>query len=291
MSFIIISGLSGSGKSIALQALEDIGFYCIDNLPAALLPHFAHEMDDMRSEFSDIAVGIDARNRLFLDAAPMNLEKLRALGVDYRIIFLEADEAVLMKRFKETRRRHPLTDTKTPLLESIRLEKARLEPLSLSCTRRIDTTHTTAQQLRQLIYEYARGASTRGITLLFESFGFKHGTPLDADYVFDVRCLPNPYWEQGLRALTGRDPAVAAFLESHPEVAAMQEHIADFLARWLPGFEQENRSYLTVAIGCTGGQHRSVYLAERLAAHFRKQGINTQIRHRELTEGIASAAP
>ncbi len=291
MSFIIISGLSGSGKSIALQALEDIGFYCIDNLPAALLPHFAHEMDDMRSECSDIAVGIDARNRLFLDAAPMNLEKLRALGVDYRIIFLEADEAVLMKRFKETRRRHPLTDTKTPLLESIRLEKARLEPLSLSCTRRIDTTHTTAQQLRQLIYEYARGASTRGITLLFESFGFKHGTPLDADYVFDVRCLPNPYWEQELRALTGRDPAVAAFLEGHPEVAAMQEHIADFLARWLPGFEQENRSYLTVAIGCTGGQHRSVYLTERLAAHFRKQGINTQIRHRELTEGIASAAP
>ncbi len=291
MSFIIISGLSGSGKSIALQALEDIGFYCIDNLPAALLPHFAHEMDDMRSEFSDIAVGIDARNRLFLDAAPMNLEKLRALGVDYRIIFLEADEAVLMKRFKETRRRHPLTDTKTPLLESIRLEKARLEPLSLSCTRRIDTTHTTAQQLRQLIYEYARGASTRGITLLFESFGFKHGTPLDADYVFDVRCLPNPYWEQELRALTGRDPAVAAFLEGHPEVAAMQEHIADFLARWLPGFEQENRSYLTVAIGCTGGQHRSAYLTERLAAHFRKQGINTQIRHRELTEGIASAAP
>ncbi|WP_297386577.1 RNase adapter RapZ [Acidiferrobacter sp.] len=291
MSFIIISGLSGSGKSIALQALEDVGFYCIDNLPAALLPHFAHQMADVRSEFSDIAVGIDARNRLFLDTAPMNLEKLRALGVDYRIIFLEADEAVLMKRFKETRRRHPLTDTKTPLLESIRLEKARLEPLSLSCTRRIDTTHTTAQQLRQLIYEFARGASTRGIMLLFESFGFKHGTPLDADYVFDVRCLPNPYWEQGLRALTGRDPAVAAFLESHPEVAAMQEHIADFLARWLPGFEQENRSYLTVAIGCTGGQHRSVYLAERLAAHFRKQGINTQIRHRELTEGIASAAP
>ena len=291
MSFIIISGLSGSGKSIALQALEDVGFYCIDNLPAALLPHFAHQMADVRSEFSDIAVGIDARNRLFLDTAPMNLEKLRALGVDYRIIFLEAEEAVLMKRFKETRRRHPLTDTKTPLLESIRLEKARLEPLSLSCTRRIDTTHTTAQQLRQLIYEFARGASTRGIMLLFESFGFKHGTPLDADYVFDVRCLPNPYWEQELRALTGRDPAVAAFLEGHPEVAAMQEHIADFLARWLPGFEQENRSYLTVAIGCTGGQHRSVYLTERLAAHFRKQGINTQIRHRELTEGIASAAP
>lgn len=284
MSFIIISGLSGSGKSIALQALEDVGFYCIDNLPAALLPHFANQMHSVRSEFSDVAVGIDARNRLFLDTAPMNLERLRALGVDYRIIFLEADEAVLMKRFKETRRRHPLTDPQTPLLESIRLEKALLEPLSSSCTRRIDTTHTSAQQLRQLIYDFARGTNTRGITLLFESFGFKHGTPLDADYVFDVRCLPNPYWEQGLRALTGLDPEVGAFLERHSEVAAMKEHIADFLARWLPGFEQENRSYLTVAIGCTGGQHRSVYLVEKLAAHFRKQGIYTQIRHRELTE-------
>ncbi len=287
MSFIIISGLSGSGKSIALQALEDVGFYCIDNLPAALLPHFANHVAGVGSEFSDIALGIDARNRLFLDTAPMNLEKLRAVGIDYRIIFLEADEAVLVKRFKETRRRHPLSNAQTPLLESIRLEKSLLEPLSLSSTRRIDTTHTSAQQLRQLIYEFARGSSTRGITLLFESFGFKHGTPLDADYVFDVRCLPNPYWEQSLRALTGRDQEVAAFLDRHPEVAAMQEHIADFLARWLPGFEQENRSYLTVAIGCTGGQHRSVYLVEKLAAHFRKQGISTQIRHRELTEGLS----
>ncbi|HUW98521.1 MAG TPA: RNase adapter RapZ [Acidiferrobacter sp.] len=289
MSFIIISGLSGSGKSIALQALEDVGFYCIDNLPAALLPHFAHQMDGVRSKFSDIAVGIDARNRLFLDEAPTNLERLRALGVDYRIIFLEADEVVLVKRFKETRRRHPLTDAETPLLESIRLEKALLEPLSLSCARRIDTTHTSAQQLRQLIYEFTRGTSTPGITLLFESFGFKHGTPLDADYVFDVRCLPNPYWEQNLRVLTGLDPEVAEYLERYPEVGAMKEHIGDFLARWLPGFEQENRSYLTVAIGCTGGQHRSVYLVDRLAAHFRKQGINTQIRHRELTEGITHA--
>ncbi len=283
MSFIVVSGLSGSGKSIALQALEDIGFYCIDNLPAALLPHFAEEMREVRTEVSDIAVGIDARNRLFLGGAPTNLERLRTLGIDYRIIFLEADEAVLVKRFKETRRRHPLTDAQTPLLEGIRLEKTLLEPLSLSSARRIDTTHTTAQQLRQLIYEFARGASTRGITLLFESFGFKHGTPLDADYVFDVRCLPNPYWERGLRSLTGQDAAVAAFLEQHADVATMFGHIADFLTQWLPGFERENRSYLTVAIGCTGGQHRSVYLAERLAAHFRARGINTQIRHRELS--------
>ncbi len=291
MSFIIISGLSGSGKSIALQALEDVGFYCIDNLPAALLPHFAQEMRGVRAAFADVAVGIDARNRLFLDTAPTSLDKLHALGVDYRIIFLEADEAVLVKRFKETRRRHPLTDARTPLLESIRLEKVLLEPLSSSCTRRIDTTHTSAQQLRQLVYEFARGTNTRGITLLFESFGFKHGTPLDADYVFDVRCLPNPYWEQNLRALTGLDPEVMAFLDGHPEVTVMAEHIRDFLARWLPGFERENRSYLTVAIGCTGGQHRSVYLAEKLATHFRNQGVHTQIRHRELTPGALQAVP
>ncbi len=283
MSFIIVSGLSGSGKSIALQALEDIGFYCIDNLPAALLPHFAEEMREVRGDFPDVAVGIDARNRLFLNGAPASLEHLRALGVDYRILFLEADEAVLVKRFKETRRRHPLTDAQTPLLEGIRLEKSVLEPLSLACARRIDTTHTTAQQLRQLVNEFSRGAGTRGITLLFESFGFKHGTPLDADYVFDVRCLPNPYWERGLRGLTGQDAAVVAFLERHADVAMMFGHIAEFLTQWLPGFERENRSYLTVAIGCTGGQHRSVYLTERLAAHFRGLGINTQIRHRELS--------
>ncbi|MHB1566491.1 MAG: RNase adapter RapZ [Acidiferrobacter sp.] len=290
MSFIIVSGLSGSGKSIALQALEDMGFYCIDNLPAALLPHFAEQMNSVPADFADVAVGIDARNRLFLDAAPMNLERLHALGVDYRIIFLEADEAVLVKRFKETRRRHPLTDAQTPLLEGIRQETALLEPLSLSCTRRIDTTHTTAQQLRQMIGEFARGSSVRGITLLFESFGFKHGTPLDADYVFDVRCLPNPYWEQRLRGLTGLDPEVARFLEAHGDVGAMFDHIAEFLTRWLPGFERENRSYLTVAVGCTGGQHRSVYLAERLATHFRSSGINTQIRHRELTQATTPEA-
>lgn len=283
MSFFIVTGLSGSGKSIALQALEDVGFYCIDNLPAALLPHFAEQMNGVRSEFTDVAVGIDARNRLFLNAAPMNLERLRALGVDYRIIFLEADEAVLIKRFKETRRRHPLTDGHTSLLEGIHLEKSLLAPLSFSCTRRIDTTHTNAQQLRQLIYEFARGAGTRGVTLLFESFGFKHGTPLDADYVFDVRCLPNPYWEQSLRILTGLDPEVGTFLEQHADVDLMFQDIIGFLSRWLPGFERENRSYLTVAIGCTGGQHRSVYLVERLARHFRDNGINTQIRHRELT--------
>ena len=281
MSFIIISGLSGSGKSIALQALEDIGFYCIDNLPAALLPHFADQMRAVRGEFADIAVGIDARNRLFLSGAPANLEHLRTLGIDYRIIFLEADESVLVKRFKETRRRHPLTDAQTPLLEGIRLEKSLLEPLSLSSARRIDTTHTTAQQLRQLIYDFARGASTRGITLLFESFGFKHGTPLDADYVFDVRCLPNPYWERGLRSLTGHDPAVAAFLEGHADVTTMFNHIAEFLTQWLPGFERENRSYLTVAIGCTGGQHRSVMIAEEVKKRLAKPGYRVKVIHRD----------
>lgn len=283
MSFLIISGLSGSGKSIALQALEDMGFYCIDNLPAALLPHFAqqvlHAGDD---NLKNAAVGIDARNRSFLDAVPPSLEQLESLGIHYRIVFLEAEEAVLVKRFKETRRKHPLTDQETPLLEGIRLEKELLEPLAFHAARRIDTTHTTPHQLRQLVYDFARGESTQGMTLLFESFGFKHGTPLDADYVFDVRCLPNPYWQSELRKHSGLDQPVVQFLERHDQVQAMFEQLRDFLERWLPHFEQEHRSYMTIAIGCTGGQHRSVYLAQRLAAHFAGKGIKTQIRHREL---------
>jgi UPF0042 nucleotide-binding protein len=283
MSFLIISGLSGSGKSIALQALEDMGFYCIDNLPAALLPHFAQQVlhaDD--DNLKNAAVGIDARNRFFLDAVPSTLEQLESLGIHYHIVFLEAEEAVLVKRFKETRRKHPLTDQDTPLLEGIRLEKKLLEPLAFHAARRIDTTHTTPHQLRQLVYDFAHGESTQGMTLLFQSFGFKHGTPLDADYVFDVRCLPNPYWQSELRKHSGLDRPVVEFLERHDQVQAMFEQLCDFLARWLPNFEQEHRSYMTIAIGCTGGQHRSVYLAQRLATHFAGKGIKTQIRHREL---------
>lgn len=283
MSFFIVSGLSGSGKSIALQALEDMGFYCIDNLPAALLPHFADAIAGQRSSLNNVAVGIDARNRAFLDGVPSGLETLERRGVKYRVIFLEAEESVLVKRFKETRRKHPLTDRDTPLLEGIRLEKELLEPLSFHAAKRIDTTHTTPHQLRHLVHDFARGEDTEGMTLLFQSFGFKHGTPLDADYVFDVRCLPNPYWQTELRKYTGLDAPVVAFLERHDQVRAMLDQLCGFLEGWLPNFEKENRSYMTIAVGCTGGMHRSVYLVERLAAHFAAKGIKTQIRHRELS--------
>jgi UPF0042 nucleotide-binding protein len=281
MSFLIVSGLSGSGKSIALQALEDMGYYCIDNLPAALLPPVARELTAGAER--RVAVGMDARNRAFLDALPASLKALRASGVDYRIVFLDANDAVLVKRFQETRRRHPLTNDGTPLLEGIRLERELLAPLATDPALRVDTSHITPHELRHRIHEFAQGSETRGITLLFQSFGFKKGTPIDADFVFDVRCLPNPHWQPDLRPLTGLDAGVAAFLERHEPVGRLFDDVRGLLERWLPAFEQEHRSYLTVALGCTGGQHRSVYLAKRLHDHFAAQGIKTQIRHRELS--------
>lgn len=282
MSFFIVSGLSGSGKTIALQALEDAGFYCIDNLPAALLPHFANQLLNGRDAIGNAAIGIDARNRAFLAHAPESLKQLQAQGIKYRIVFLDADESILVKRFKETRRKHPMTDATTPLVEAIRLEKRLLEPLAFAASLRIDTTHTTPHELRQQVQNFARGEETPGVTLLFESFGFKHGTPLDADYVFDVRCLPNPYWQPELRPHTGLEAPVIEFMQRYDEVQAMFDEIRGFLERWLPRFEREDRTYLTVAVGCTGGLHRSVYLVSRLADHFAAKGVKIQVRHREI---------
>jgi UPF0042 nucleotide-binding protein len=283
MSLLIVSGLSGSGKSLALQALEDMGYYCIDNLPAALLPHFAREIFGTPARApAHAAVGIDARNRSFLDALPAGLKELQSLGLDYQIIFLTAEESVLVKRFKETRRKHPLTNQSTPLLEGIRLEKTLLEPFSANAHLRLDTTHTTPHELRHLVHGFARSGETEGMTLLFQSFGFKKGTPLDADFVFDVRCLPNPHWQADLRPLTGLDGPVIEYLEKDPKVEAMFRQLTAFLEGWLPDFEAEHRSYMTIAVGCTGGQHRSVYLVRRLAEYFTNKGIKTQIRHREL---------
>ncbi len=282
MNLLIVSGLSGSGKTIALQALEDAGCYCIDNLPAALLPQLASQLRTILDRrVQNVAVGIDARNRAFLADVPQALEQLRALGVAYRIVFLEAEEAILIKRYKETRRRHPMLDDRTSLTEAIRLEKELLAPLADAATVRIDTTQTTPHELRHQLIGYARSPNA-GVTLQFLSFGFKHGTPLDADYVFDVRCLPNPYWQPELRALSGLDEEVSRFLEQYDEVHEMFAELRDFLERWLPRFEREDRTYLTIAIGCTGGMHRSVYLAKRLAEHFAAKGLKTQLRHREL---------
>ena len=284
MSLLIISGLSGSGKSITLHALEDSGFYCIDNLPAKLLPHLAEQVQESTdTPVARVAVGIDARNRTFLGELPDALRKLSELGVEYEIVFLEADDSILIKRYKETRRKHPLTDEDVSLLEGIALEKKRLNPLSSKATLRIDTTYTTPHQLRQQVREFALRPGTGALTLLFRSFGFKHGTPMDADYVFDVRCLPNPYWQPELRMHTGLDEPVIDFLQRQDAVDEMFQAISSFLEKWLPAFEQEHRTYLTIAVGCTGGQHRSVYLTERLARHFAGRNVQTQVRHRELT--------
>ena len=284
MDFFIVSGLSGSGKTVALQALEDLGYYCIDNLPADLLPHFTGALRDKGGQGSRrAAVSIDARNRGFLENLADSLQALEAQGLEPRILFLEADDATLFKRFSETRRRHPLTDAATPLAEAIRQERRLLAPLAARATRQIDTSATTPHELRARVRDIAGGLGAQGVSLLFQSFGYKHGAPLDADFVFDVRCLPNPYWEEALRARSGRDPEVADFLRSHAEVNQMIDEIAAFLERWLPAFDAEDRSYITVGIGCTGGQHRSVYVADRLAEHFARRRLDVHVRHRELT--------
>jgi len=287
MNFFLVSGLSGSGKSIALQALEDLGYYCIDNLPANLLSRFAEEVMKQGDRGTrDCAVSVDSRNREFLRSLPENLEALKKLGLHYKILFLEADEETLVRRFSETRRKHPLTDQRTALTEGIRREKQLLEPLATTASRRINTSSTTPQELRGLVRDFAGREIGESLTLLFESFGYKHSVPRDADFVFDARCLPNPYWEEGLRPLTGLDGKVREFFENSRHVTEMIKQIEGFMNYWLPAFQKENRSYITVAIGCTGGQHRSVYIADRLAAHFNGKPFNVQVRHRELPHSV-----
>jgi UPF0042 nucleotide-binding protein len=283
---LIITGLSGSGKSIALNALEDLGFYCIDNLPLGLLSAFAsHMLSAALQRYKNAAVGIDARN-LAEDFCrfPEILEDLRALGITCEILFLDAQDDTLLKRFSETRRKHPLTHDEIPLIEAIKMERRFLEPLAAQANLRIDTSVSTVRQLRRLIQERIANRAVGGLSILFESFGYKHGLPHDADFVFDVRCLPNPHWEPRLRPLTGLDSEVAEFLHQQVLVGQMYDQVKALLETWIPHFVAENRSYLTVAIGCTGGQHRSPYLADRLAKHFRAIYPNTLTLHRELPE-------
>lgn len=283
MDFIIVSGMSGSGKSIALHALEDLGYYCIDNLPAVLLPHLSDSLGQDNSDLSDrAAVSIDSRNRQFLEAVPASLQHLRDSGLAVRIIFLLSDEKTLVRRYSETRRRHPLTDSTTSLIDGIAEEHRLLSPLEQDADRRIDTTTTSPYELRAMIRQFAIGDAHTGTTLIFKSFGFKYGTPSDADYVFDVRCLPNPYWETELRDRTGLDESVISFLEKDTAVIELVGQIITFLEHWLPHYDAENRSYLTVALGCTGGQHRSVYMAQQLASHFRPREAPVQVAHRDL---------
>jgi UPF0042 nucleotide-binding protein len=280
----IITGLSGSGKTIALHTLEDLGYYCIDNLPVCLLEAFAEHLISAAPKkiFAKTAVGIDARSQSeHIPNLPQMINAIREQGIQCEIIFLEAQPDTLIRRFSETRRRHPLSDDNRSLDEAIKQERILLEPLISTADLCIDTTHTTLHELRDLIQARMAG-DRRRVSLLFESFAFKHGVPRDVDFVFDVRCLPNPHWKTELRPLTGLSSQVAAFLELCDETHLMLDDLIRFLERWIPRFEADGRSYLTIAIGCTGGQHRSVYITDRLYNHFQSQGLQALSRHREL---------
>ncbi|WP_036300892.1 RNase adapter RapZ [Methylotenera sp. L2L1] len=272
---IIVTGLSGSGKSIALRALEDSGYYCIDNLPATMLATIADHLD---ADHKRIAISIDSRS-IAIETLPVHIDQLKSKSIDVQVLFLESNVETLVKRFSETRRKHPLSKASITLAESIALERDLLGGLG-SLGHVIDTSYLSANTLRGWVKEVVSIEHT-GLTLLFTSFGFKHGIPLDADFVFDVRCLPNPHYDPALRDLTGRDEKVQDFLKDHATVNEMMHDIRNYVEKWLPCFVSDNRSYLTVAIGCTGGQHRSVYLVEQLSQYFQdKQKVLT--RHREL---------
>jgi UPF0042 nucleotide-binding protein len=276
MRLIVVSGLSGSGKSVALDMLEDLDYYCVDNIPAGLLPGFiAYTVRTSESTYRQTAVGVDARNRPEdLAEVPRLVETLGKSGIACE---------TLLKRFSETRRRHPLTRHGVGLTEALEQEERLLAPLANAADLTIDTSRLSVHELRELIRGRVVERAKSGPSLLFQSFAYRHGVPDDADFVFDARALPNPYWDPALRELTGRDELVTRFLDKEAEVNLFFEDVRDFIARWLPSLVRSNRSYLTVAVGCTGGQHRSVYLAERLAAHFRGSEGVALVRPRDLT--------
>jgi len=286
MQLFLISGLSGSGKSVALKVLEDNGYYCVDNLPVELLPSLVDNLQ--QAGYTRVAVSIDVRSGGNVQQLPQHITRLREQGMDVHLLFLEAQTDTLVKRFSETRRRHPLSDTGSAtdgkqgltLPECVQRERELLAEIG-NIGHHIDTSEVGANTLRLWVRDFIHLDRVR-LTLLFESFGFKHGLPLDADLVFDVRCLPNPHYDPALRPLTGRDTAVAEFLEKTPLTQKMFDDIRGFIENWLPHYVDDNRSYLTIAVGCTGGQHRSVYLVERLAHHFEQTQRQVLLRHREL---------
>jgi RNase adapter protein RapZ len=280
---IVVSGLSGSGKTIALRTLEDLDYYCVDNLPSALLPAFVAAVAQAQPGLHQrLAVGIDVRNRAEdLNKLPQVLAALGQQGIEHQLIFLDARDDVLFKRYSDTRRRHPLTGEGLSLSDAIARERKLMRPLSSIAERVIDTSDLNVHQLRRLIATEL-GMAGGPLSLMFESFAYKRGVPADADFVFDARCLPNPHWDAQLRPLSGRDAAVRKWLEDKPEVGQYLGQVRDFLDAWLPRFEAENRSYVTICVGCTGGRHRSVYLCERLAEHFRATREQVLTFHREL---------
>ena len=278
---VVLTGMSGGGKTVALRALEDLEFYCVDNLPSALLPQVVVAATRGDSHRRRIAVGVDVRNRdEDFRHMPEVLSALAA-SVQVHLIFLDCSDAVLMKRFSETRRRHPLAARGMSLADAIAEERRLLRPLMAIAERVIDSSELNVHQLRRLIATgYAQ--TTAGLTLMFQSFAFRRGLPLDSDFVFDARCLPNPHWEPTLRPLSGKDGPVREFLEQQPLVSEYFADTARWLDAWLPRFEADDRSYVTISIGCTGGRHRSVYLVEKLAAHYRTSREGVLTFHREL---------
>ena len=283
MKLTIISGRSGSGKSTVLRYLEDRGYHCVDNLAASLLPALAERISSESDGIVNVAVSIDARNlSVDLSLVPGIVEQLKQQGIPVEIVFLDANGETLLKRFSESRRKHPLSTDQVGLREAIDEESDLLEPIALLASLSIDTSSMSLQQLQDAISQRIIEKSETGLALLFQSFGFKNGVPADADIVYDVRCLPNPYWESRLRALDGLDDPVSTFLESFEIVQEMFTDVCGFLETWLPRFEENSRSYITVAVGCTGGRHRSVYFCEKLARHFEHGIANVQVRHREI---------
>ena len=284
MKLIIISGLSGSGKTVALHTLEDEGFYCVDNFPLGLLSDFTDHINNQQIHiYEDIAVGIDARSGAN-DLKRFNhiIQSIKDKEIEIEVIYFQAEINELIKRFSDTRRRHPLTRKGIPLAEAIDIERNLLLPISQDADLCLDTSHTNVHQLRALVKDRVISRPNQELSILIQSFGFKHNTPTDSDFVFDVRCLPNPHWEPALRPLTGQDPEVQDFFKKQDDVIDMFSHIRNFMEHWIPKFAEQSRYYLTISIGCTGGQHRSVYIAEQLNEYFRTKYSGVSLRHREM---------
>ncbi|OAN16534.1 RNase adaptor protein RapZ [Photobacterium jeanii] len=282
MMLMVVSGRSGSGKSVALRVLEDLGYYCVDNLPVNLLPQFISTVENNQQ---DIAVSIDVRNMPSQAGEVQKILDSLSSQLDVNVMFLDADDKELVKRYSETRRLHPLSRNNMSLEQAIQSESQILSDIKEHADLVIDTTKQSIHDLSETVRSRVLGRENRELIMVFESFGFKHGLPTDADYVFDVRFLPNPHWVPELKPQTGVDLGVQEFLSSHPEVNQLINQIRNFIETWLPMLEKNNRSYLTIAIGCTGGQHRSVYVADQLATHFEHAGQQVQVRHRTL-EGL-----
>ena len=282
MRLVVISGRSGSGKSSALHVLEDLGFYCIDNLPIGLLDDLVRETHE-EERLKKVAVSVDARNLVHtFDQIQSILHSLPTEEYQLEVVYLDAGDDVLLQRFSATRRKHPLSSVEVVLEQAIALERQLLEPIAKEADLQVDTTTLSLYQLRDTIKDRVAHRAEQDLALQFESFGFKHGVPLDVDYCFDVRILPNPYWHPELRQFSGQDQPVIDFLQADPEVQKMCQDIQNFIESWIPAFKNNNRSYVTVGIGCTGGQHRSVFIAEQLAGYFKDVMDNVQVRHREL---------